>query len=571
MSDVFHSSGILPTITLGQGESNESETSHKLYLLWESMARMREPWDDIYEETARYTLPRLSDWSFETDPSRKGKSNKIGVYDSTAINLGQVAADGLQGYIATQHDDWFKLETVDKRLMSMQGVRQWLQVCEKVMYSEVERSPFYHALSEALPIAVQLGTPTVALSEDLDKECAHFHTLHPKEVYLIVDRLNRITGWVRRMFMPAAYLVDEYGSKVPRRIRERAVENPLEDHLVLVFVLPRTVRDVTKLDKLNKPWATYHVLEETRDLLYEGGYDDAPLITHRLQVNSDEAYGRGWGIDVLPDILRLNNIQRIILRHSQLATDPPIRYPSEMSADIELAPGVKFPYFSPARQIEKIDIVGNLQIGYQEVSQIQGMLRLKYMYDFWISLMETGGQRTATEILERQGEKAAILGTMTSRIQNELITPMLNHVWLTAAKQGKIPEPPRRLAQHEGMRLKLQFTGPMAQLQKRFHAYQGVQQVMGTYMPLLEVWPSMRHVVEPVALGRHLLTEGGFPQDAVRSTPEVMAALKAEAEQMQQAQAMAQMEAAGKAAPAMKVAAENPEMAQQPTQQRRRQ
>jgi hypothetical protein len=55
MSDVFHSSGILPTITLGQGESNESETSHKLYLLWESMARMREPWDDIYEETARYT------------------------------------------------------------------------------------------------------------------------------------------------------------------------------------------------------------------------------------------------------------------------------------------------------------------------------------------------------------------------------------------------------------------------------------------------------------------------------------------------------------------------------------
>ena len=56
---------------------------------------------------------------------------------------------------------------------------------------------------------------------------------------------------------------------------------------------------------------------------------------------------------------------------------------------------------------------------------------------------------------------------------------------------------------------------------------------MGTFVPLLEIWPEMRDVVAPVELGKHILEEGGFPQNAVRNDRDIAAAQQ----RMQQMQA----------------------------------
>ena len=161
------------------------------------------------------------------------------------------------------------------------------------------------------------------------------------------------------------------------------------------------------------------------------------------------------------------------------------------------------------------------------------------------------GDRTATEVLELQGEKAAILGTLVNRTYNELITPMVARVFRSETKKGRMPEVPRALLE-SGVELRLSFQGPLAQIQKRFHAHQGVSQTLASIYPLIEL--SQGEILDEINLGvlaRYLLNEGTFPQDAIRDPRQVAQIKKQKAQQAQQVQQMQQLEAMGKAGPGL--------------------
>lgn len=104
--------------------------------------------------------------------------------------------------------------------------------------------------------------------------------------------------------------------------------------------------------------------------------------------------------------------------------------------------------------------------------------------------------------------------------------------------------------------IKVEFIGPLAQMAKRFLANRGVQQTMSAFVPLLEIFPEMRHTIKPQQLARHILREGTFPAEAVASEREVQEALAAEQQMMQAQQQMAATESAGKALPGLAKAKE---------------
>lgn len=528
------------------------EKIDKLMLFFEYLKKVRDPWEGDWQEECDYMLPRMADFSFEQKDQRERRGKKI--YDSTALHSVQTVTDGLQGYMAPESSPWYRMSLPFENNTTTPWLRQFVQDTEDAMYGELRRSTFYHALSEALPISIVLGTTTIYQEEDQLSPRIIFKAMSPKEMYLHENKQGHVDIHVRRFFMSADNLVDSYQEKVPDEIREKAKENPFEDHLVLHFKLPRRYRNPYKLDYRNKRYASYHVLEEEKILLRESGYDDDPYTTHQWYKNSDEVYGRGWGETAMPPTLRLQQIARTLLLGAHRATNPPIRYPAELTGDLNLEPGGMNPYFDPARPIERVDMLGKYPITRDQEEDLRQQIREIMMVDFFIALAQLKGQKTATEVLELRGEQAAILSTLTNRLYTELLTPLLIKTWRMAYRAGRMPRIPEELIAMGVHGLKIEFIGPLAQIQKRYHAMQGVTQTMAQIMPFFDpaMFPESKDVVDGTELVRHVLHESNFPQPAIRDTRAVKQIRETRARKLAMQERMENLEKLGKALPGLR-------------------
>ena len=299
MSDVIRQGGRITQV------SSDDDRVKQLLRFKEKLEYIREPWKYLYEKAATYLVPAVADW--DMDRSERGQQLGTKVYNSRPISSLNTVSGGLQGYLTPQTGTWLKLETVNTAIMERYGVRKYLEAATAHIMRMLPLNGFYSALAEAYPQLVGLGTSTVIAVEDETQDMLRFTTLHPKQVMGHEDRFGNIDTWVIELFMTRSQLIAEYGrSGLSTKFLDAAEEEPFADELITIFLMPRHVRDVSKIDNLNKPWALYHVFDDERVILRESGVDDPLAITGRWSKNSDEAYGRGWGLDVLADVIRLN-------------------------------------------------------------------------------------------------------------------------------------------------------------------------------------------------------------------------------------------------------------------------
>ena len=166
-----------------------------------------------------------------------------------------------------------------------------------------------------------------------------------------------------------------------------------------------------------------------------------------------------------------------------------------------------------------------------------------YFTNFFMMLAASeGSNMTATEVLERQGEKATVIGGMVSRLTQEFLDPIFDRMFVIAARNKWIPDPPEELLA-SGRNVSIDYIGPLAQAQQRFLKLQGPLTSLQGFLPMLEAYPEMRDILKPYDLGKHLLVEGGMPHTLIKDKDEYaaeQAAKQQQAQQMQEAEMMEQ-------------------------------
>lgn len=525
----------------------------KLLQFYEHAKAEKQPWIETWEELSDYLIPRKSDMYWT--PGKRGKRQGIKVYDTTGRRSLMTAAGGMQGYGAPESGSWFELGLPIKDMEDAPGIRSWLQDTTDGLYSELSRGDFYHALAEATPNVMGLGSGTV-YTYDHPASSAVFHeTLHPAEITIARNRHGIPDTHFWRHWVPLDDIVEEYGEDAPSEVRDRAKNTPYEEEEILIIVMPRKNRELGKIDNLNKPYATYHIHLSSQTLMRESGFDDNPFTTGDWTRNSGETYGRGWGEDALPDIMRINQIAKALLLAAHLAVNPPKKYPAELEGFIDLDPGGMNPYQDPNRVIERIDLLGEYPVARDQENDIREAIREQFMVPFFVSLQQLQQTKpndmTATQVLEMQGEKAAILSTVTGNWYSGLVTPMMVKTWRRAYWAGRMPEIPDILRQYGVTGLKIDFIGPLAQIQKRFHAFHGLQQSFAQFMPFTATWPEMLKIIDPIELGKYILREGGAPQKIIKDDRAIQAALEAMAQQAASAGQAQNLSEMSKAIPAL--------------------
>ncbi len=491
----------------------------------------------------------------------RGRQTGQQVYDGTAISAAQICANGLFGYMVAPSIRWFGLTlpiTLNfprasgmrswngKKLDEYPGVREWLQDYEDVLYTSFQQSNFYETMPGVMYDAVTIGTVHPYCEEDVKVGRIVFQQPHFRECYFAEDQHGRADTMYRKRTLTLKQLVEKFGEErlanADPNIKRQIESNPYTEKSVIQAVEPRIEYDKNILNSKNKPWASYWLFDAGDKLLSESGYDEFPYFTWRWWKNNDEICGRSPAWQAYTDIMIAQSEGKSNLIAGQKMAEPPMVAPEDMRGLIRSQPKgwtwVKEMTDMPRPLLENIQLPYALEMQDRRAK----IIKEAFYVDFFLMLSQAAFQHVdlkVIQIMEMQGEKAAILGVMIGRMEAELLNPVIDRVAGIEGRAGRLPEPPDIVRQYGGQRIDIDYLGPLAQAQKRLFGVQGIKQGAEIISAFAAMSPrSLRQINFDKALKRGL-EDSGWPADCFYDE-ETIRKIDAQAQQQQQAQAVLQ-------------------------------
>ncbi len=493
----------------------------------DSLKHVREPWESMWQDITDYVLPRRSFWDLD---NTKGQKPTVKIYDGSALSALQLLVDGLQGYLVSAKIRWFRLVMEDFKQQELPGVADWLEEVDDILFAEFARSNFYEAIGEFFLDAASIGTASMFVEDDMTTRRINFSTRHMKECYIAEGRNGQVDVMYRDFMMTNRQAFQTFGKdKLCAARLDQVKRDPFGSCNIIHGCYPRGEYDDTKHDQTNMPWASCYVDHDHMEVIDEGGFDMFPYLVWRWRKNSDEVYGRSPAADAINDILRVNQIGKTMLEAAQLSTTPPLMVPDTMKGMTKIIPRGENYYTNPQELITPIELAQNYPIGLDQENALKDQIRDTFRTKIFL-LMEQleKGPYTATEIRERQGEKAAVLGSTIGRLNSETLVPLLSRVYHICERNGLVPPPPAALA--AGGRVKVEMQGPLAQSQKQYHELQGVNSSLQFIAGMAQLFPESMDNVDSDELMRRGLDSAGSPQKVIKEVPLVLEVRRKKAE-----------------------------------------
>jgi len=506
-----------------------------------AMQEAREPWAAAVKTAVDLVDPTYSSMTVDTQPDSFTIDTEA--RDGQAIYSAGLMSDGLLGNVCGQGSKWFSLVPEKPSDLDIPNVGKWLDAISGVFYHILATSSFYQAAWQCFYNGALSGLGPMMMQENLKEYTVDFQAYSVKGAHIATNFANKTDTYFRHFTRQARQIVREYGEgNLPKQFIEDAKKKPFQRHELIHAIFPRYDRDIYKIDAINKPWASIHVMKAGKWLMKNSGYDSFPMSIWRYKYGSEDTYPHSPTIDGYPDIARLNGISKDVTDISGLLAKPPYMVPGEIFNDFKLQRGYKMKALDMSRKPEGINVGQNYPVGRDREEYYRQMVREKYHTDFFLMMAAADGQNmTATEVLERQGEKATVIGGMIGRLTTEFLDPIFERLFIIAARNKWIPEPPEELLA-KGGGISIDYLGPLAQAQKRYLKTQGPLQAMQNVFPMMEAYPQMRHLIDEYKLGRQLLVEGGMPNDFVRDEKQYRSIVDQENQAMAQAQQAETME-----------------------------
>ena len=432
--------------------------------------RARQGWEPTWKEIARFLAPKRGNFD-DREPNTRTSREDDEIYKMTPARALRTFAAGLHSGVTNPSRPWLRLIPGDPDRKEDAVFRAWLDDVEKVLYRIFARSNLYHVLPSLYTEFGGFGTSAMIIEEDYDTviRCRPFTV---GEYAIGQDRAGRVSRFARKIWMSCDQLIDQFGwDSVPERVR-RSYENRDFSTWYKVFHLiePNDSRDVTSKLASQKPFRSLYWLEgeASEGFLFEGGYDEFPVMAPRWETIGASSYGvesPGWlGIG---DSKMLQTQVEDWLEASDLALHPPVNAPSSLQAQgvSLLAGAVNYVQDGQSGMVQPVGNLGlDLNAAWQGIQATQQDIREAFYVDLFLMFQGMdGGERTAREIVERSTEKLLMLGPMLQRTYSELLDPLIDRTFAIAWRAGILPPPPPDVEQEE---IRVEYISVLAQAQK---------------------------------------------------------------------------------------------------------
>jgi hypothetical protein len=454
----------------------------------------RSSWITHWREISEYQQPRAG--RFVVTERNKGDKRANSILDNAAVFGARTLAAGMMSGMTSPARPWFRLEIPDKDLMENGAVKAWLHDTAVLLRAIFAGSNTYRSLHTLYEELGLFGTAATIVLPDFDS-VIHHYPLTIGEYALGTDYKGVVNTLCREFQMQVGQMIEQFGkdncSETVVNLYNRHQVDQWVD--VIHMIEPRKDRDFTKRDSVNMRFASCYIepgKDNTDRYLSESGFDKFPALTPRWVVTGNDIYGTSPGMECLGDVKQLQHQQ---LRKGQAIdyqVNPPLQVPTKYKEAAKARlPGGVFYVDSMGQNAgikSAFDVNLNLQHLLGDIQDVRDRIRSSYYADLFMMLAnDTRSGITATEVAERHEEKLLMLGPVLERLQNELLSPLIDTAFDYSNKAGILPTPPKEL---EGMELKVEFISVLAQAQRAVAA-QGVDRLLGTVGNLAQFKPEV--------------------------------------------------------------------------------
>ena len=512
------------------------------------LMEQRSTWESHWQECADFMQPRKAEI---TNERARGDKRNLQIFDATAIHALELLASSLQGMLTSSANRWFSLRYKEDQLNDIDEAKEWLEDVTDKMYTAFARSNFQQEIFEAYHDLITFGTACMMIEGDED-QILRFSTRHIKELYIQENDKGFIDTVYRRFQIPVHAAVEKFGlENLSMETGKLFKKEPFEKIELVHVARPRTIYNENKLDKKNMPFQSIYFEFGSGHIIDIGGFKELPYVIPRYLKASTEIYGRSPAMNALPDVKVLNKMVETAMKAAAKQVDPPLLVPDDsMLSPIRMSAGSLNYYRSGSRdRIEPLNIGQATTVTLNQENQRREAIQKT----FHIDQLMISSQRsmTATEVIQRNEEKMRILGPALSRLQSELLQPMILRVFNIMLRNKLFQVAPEVLANQE---IDIEYVSPMA-LAQRSQELQSLVRGLELFTQIGQIAPVQDYIDEN-GLVKQIINLLGLPAKMIKSDAQVQqvreqrAAAQAQAMQMQQAMQEAQM--AKDAAPMVK-------------------
>ena len=428
---------------------------------WQALKNERSYILSIWQDVTDYVNPYRGRY-FVTNRNLRGTNSKK-ILDSTPARAQRILSAGLMSGMTSPARPWFGLTTTDPDLAKNMQVKAWCYDVATIMRRVFSKSNIYRVLHTIYDELGLFGTGPAIITGHYDN-IIHGYPLTAGEYCIATDMYGVVDTLYREFQMTVKSLVDMFGDACPQNVINQYKTGNLDAlHTVIHAIEPRTNRNVNSLKNTDMPWRSVYMLA-SGEVLRESGFKRFPVLAPRWDVMDD--YGISPSMFALPDIKQLQIEQ---LRKGQgidQQNNPTRLIPASMkNAGVNLLPGGVI-YANPAEMAavrSAYEIRPDLSGLLADIMDVRERINSSFYTDLFMMFDQQTQTMTATEVAERQSEKMLMLGPVLERLDNELLSPLIEMTFDKMLEAGLVPPLPDELHNQE---IIIEYTSVLAQAQK---------------------------------------------------------------------------------------------------------
>lgn len=462
----------------------------KLYGQYQNVINDRSEWETEWRKISMYLLPGRGIFQTHAKPQKR-KLTSPKVINTTGEDALTVLTSGMHSRLTSPSMPWFQFAFLDPRLDKIEALKAWLQECEDLTHEALHASNFYSIINSFYTEYAGFGTGCVYTGEDVAKDVApfRFELLTAGEYSFVMGPDGLPAMFFRTIAMSPYNLVERFGKDfVAPATAKKVKENDPDIHTPSVSVL----EILTRQKYGNKPFTQLYyeidgaapvypqVSSTDKQPLEVNGFHEHPYAIARWSTIGADNYGIGPGARALPDIMRLQEMEKAFLMATHKTINPPLSIPARMKGKTNTLPGGENFHQNP---MDKIESLYNVNFDYNGVGGAVERVEQRIQRNFYNDVFLTASRDpNASPLKARQVdaidmEEMLRLGPVVERLGHEFFQPILQRVFKSMRRRDLYPPLDPELEALAGQ-FEIRLVSPLATAQ-RAAALQGLSSFLG--------------------------------------------------------------------------------------------
>lgn len=506
-------------------------------------------WTQNWSTLAEYILPRRSIWLTQStggiptpNNMTRGRPLNAAIKDPTATFAVRICAAGMMSGLAGASRQWFKVVPSMKNVAIDEEGRKWFDEVEARTYNILAGSNFYNAFAQECEDLVVFGSGPSIIYED-EKDVIRCYNPAVGEYYLASSATLRVDGLYRTFVMTVSQIVDFFTlEKCPADIQKlwAAKGSSLEQERIVAHAIEPNF-DIKGCAKIpgNFAWREVYWLygSGSKFPLSKRGFVEQPFTAARWATQSNDAYGRSPGMDILPDNVQL---QVMTVRLSE-AIEKQVRPPLVADITLKNQPSSILP--GQVTYVQNLSAGSGMRSIYEVnpdikglaglIQQIQQRIKVGMFNDLFLMLEQSpDAKMTAYEVAQKVQEKLQVLGPVIENIITESLKPKLKRIFGIMQRKGMIPPMPDSL---KGVAIDVEFIS-MLSLAQKASITGGLERILALIGNMVAVYPDTKYILDPDAYVREFNDLLANPEKILRGPEDVAKMVQQAQQQAQEAQ-----------------------------------